>query len=43
VVNGLVASDLSLPFGGFKNSGLGRELGQEGYLEFTQTKVISYA
>lgn len=41
VVNGLVASDMSLPFGGFKCSGIGRELGRAGYLEWTQTKVIS--
>lgn len=40
-INDLVSTDLDLPFGGFKNSGLGRELGQEGYLEFTQTKVVS--
>lgn len=42
-INNLVSTDLDLPFGGFKSSGLGRELGQEGYLEFTQTKVISYS
>lgn len=40
-INGLIASDLSLPFGGFKYSGLGRELGREAYFEFTQTKVVS--
>lgn len=42
-VNNLIATDLDLPFGGFKNSGFGRELGLEGYFEFTQTKVISYS
>lgn len=41
VINGLIASDLSLPFGGFKCSGVGRELGRESYFEFTQTKVVS--
>lgn len=41
VINDLIATDLSLPFGGFKSSGIGRELGRESYFEFTQTKVIS--
>ncbi len=40
-VNEVIISDLSLPFGGTKNSGLGRELGDESYFEFTQTKVVS--
>ncbi len=30
-----------VPFGGAKNSGLGREMGQEGLEEFTQAKVIN--
>lgn len=40
-VNDFIKSDVTLPFGGFKKSGMGRELGHEGFFEFTQTKVIS--
>jgi acyl-CoA reductase-like NAD-dependent aldehyde dehydrogenase len=31
---------LGQPFGGFKRSGLGREMGLEGFLEWSQTKVM---
>ncbi|HKT22484.1 MAG TPA: aldehyde dehydrogenase family protein, partial [Nitrososphaerales archaeon] len=30
-----------VPFGGYKQSGLGRETGMEGLMEFMQTKHIS--
>lgn len=40
-VNGGAGMDFTMPFGGFKQSGLGREHGREGVEAYIETKTIS--
>ena len=39
-INGGMAMDVDLPFGGYKQSGVGKEWGVEGFDEYLETKAI---
>ena len=41
--NGQGSADPVSPYGGYKQSGLGREWGRWGYLEYTELKTLRYS
>lgn len=41
-VNGGSPQRADVPFGGYKRSGIGREMGEEGFLEFFESKSIQF-
>ena len=42
-VNGGMSMSADLPFGGYKQSGVGKEWGMEGFDEYLESKVIAVA
>ena len=42
-INAHGASDMSLPFGGYKESGWGREMGFDGIEAYTEVKSVAVA
>ena len=42
-MNGGASIAVDLPFGGYKQSGIGKEWGAEGFEEYLETKVIAVA
>jgi len=42
-INGGMAIAVDLPFGGYKQSGIGKEWGMEGFEEYLETKSIAFA
>ncbi|MBF6248678.1 aldehyde dehydrogenase family protein, partial [Nocardia elegans] len=42
-VNGGIWYSADVPFGGYKQSGIGREMGTAGFEEYLETKLIATA